>query len=159
MNTADKICSIEDLQKNVNTWKKTAKKVVFTNGCFDILHLGHIDYLEKAAKKGHKLVVGLNNDASVSRLKGSERPVNNEYVRGRMLAALDFVDAVVLFEEDTPYTLIKTLQPTILVKGSDYLAENIVGADIVIANAGSVEIIPLLDGYSTTDILNKLRKQ
>lgn len=159
MNTADKISSLESLTKKITNWKQNGAKVVFTNGCFDILHLGHIDYLEKAADKGDKLVVGLNTDPSVKRLKGAERPVNNEYARGRMLAALSYVDAVVYFDEDTPYELIKKLKPTTLVKGSDYLAENIVGADIVIANGGSVETIDLVDGYSTTNIINKLKEQ
>jgi rfaE bifunctional protein nucleotidyltransferase chain/domain len=159
MNTSDKIDSLESLTQKIESWKDQGKKVVFTNGCFDILHLGHIDYLEKAAEKGDKLVVGLNTDASVRKLKGEERPVNNEYARARMLAALSFVDAVVSFADDTPYELIKTLLPTTLVKGSDYLAENIVGAEIVIAHGGTVETIDLVDGYSTTNLIEKLRKQ
>ncbi len=159
MSTADKISSLESLKQKITAWKQGGDKVVFTNGCFDILHLGHIDYLEKAAHKGNKLVIGLNTDASVTRLKGKERPINNEYARARMLAALSFVDAVVSFAEDTPYELIKALQPTTLVKGSDYLAENIVGADIVISNGGSVETIDLVDGYSTSNIINMLKGQ
>lgn len=159
MNTSDKIDSLESLTQKIKSWKEQGEKVVFTNGCFDILHLGHIDYLEKASKKGGKLVIGLNTDSSVRKLKGEERPVNNEYARARMLAALSFVDAVVSFGEDTPYELIKILQPTTLVKGSDYLAENIVGADIVVAYGGTVETIDLVDGYSTTNIIDKLRKQ
>jgi len=159
MNTSDKIDSLESLTHKIKSWKDQGEQVVFTNGCFDILHLGHIDYLEKASKKGDKLVIGLNTDSSVRKLKGEERPVNNEYARARMLAALSFVDAVVSFGEDTPYELIKMLQPTTLVKGSDYLAENIVGADIVIASGGSVETIDLVDGYSTTNIIDKLKKQ
>ena len=159
MNTADKIFSLESLTNKITSWKQDGEKVVFTNGCFDILHLGHIDYLEKAAQKGDKLIVALNSDPSVTRLKGDDRPVNNEYARARMLAALSFVDAVVSFEEDTPYELIKALSPTTLVKGSDYMAENIVGADIVIGSGGSVETIDLVDGYSTTNIINKLREQ
>ncbi len=159
MSTADKISSLESLKQKITAWKQGGDKVVFTNGCFDILHLGHIDYLEKAANKGNKLVIGLNTDASVTRLKGKERPINNEYARARMLAALSFVDAVVSFAEDTPYELIKALQPTTLVKGSDYLAENIVGADIVISNGGSVETIDLVDGYSTSNIINMLKGQ
>lgn len=159
MNTADKIYSLEDLQQKIVDWKKDGDKIVFTNGCFDILHLGHIHYLEKAAQKGGKLIIGLNTDDSVRELKGVLRPINNEYARGRMLSALSFVDAVISFGEETPYNLIKALQPTVLVKGSDYLAENIVGADIVIGNGGSVETIDLVDGYSTTNIIDKLRKQ
>ena len=159
MNTADKICSLELLTEKISSWKEQGNKVVFTNGCFDILNLGHIDYLEKASQKGDHLVIGLNTDSSVRKLKGEERPINNEYARARMLAALSFVSAVVSFSEDTPYELIKTLLPTTLVKGSDYLAENIVGADIVIAHGGTVETIDLVDGYSTTNIIDKLRKQ
>jgi len=159
MNSADKVFSLESLASKISSWKQDGDKVVFTNGCFDILHLGHIDYLEKASQKGDKLVIGLNSDPSVKRLKGEDRPVNNQYARARILAALGFVDAVVVFEEDTPFELISTLLPTTLVKGSDYLAENIVGADIVIDNGGSVETIDLVDGYSTTNIINKLRAQ
>ena len=159
MNTADKIYDLEKLQQKITSWKHSGDEIVFTNGCFDILHLGHIDYLEKAAKKGGKLIVGLNTDDSVRKLKGAQRPINKEHARSRMLAALSFVDAVITFGEDTPYNLIKDLQPTVLVKGSDYLTENIVGADIVTGNGGSVETIDLVDGYSTTNIINKLKKQ
>lgn len=159
MNTADKIYSLDKLQQKIVDWKNNGDKIVFTNGCFDILHLGHIDYLEKAAKKGDRLIIGLNTDDSVRKLKGDQRPINKEYARGRILSALSFVDAVISFGENTPYDLIKALQPTVLVKGSDYLAENIVGADIVISNGGSVETIDLVDGYSTTNIIDKLRKQ
>jgi len=157
MNSASKIYTTDELTNQIRNWKGSGEKIVFTNGCFDILHLGHIDYLEKASDKGDRLVVGLNTDESVRKLKGEDRPVNSEYARARMLAALGFVDAVVAFGEDTPYKLIKTLEPTVLVKGSDYLAENIVGADIVIGIGGSVETIDLVEGYSTTAIINKLR--
>lgn len=132
--------------------------MVFTNGCFDILHLGHVDYLEKAASKGDKLIVALNTDASVSKLKGPTRPVNSEKARARIMAALSFVDAVVFFSEDTPLSLIKRLKPDILVKGSDYKISNIVGADIVMQNGGKVETIELVDGYSTTNIINKINQ-
>ncbi|WP_343030503.1 D-glycero-beta-D-manno-heptose 1-phosphate adenylyltransferase [Fulvivirga aurantia] len=141
----------------MSSWQKEGEKVVFTNGCFDILHLGHIDYLEKASQLGQRLVVALNTDNSVAKLKGPERPLNKEYARGRMLAALQFVDAVTYFSEDTPFNLIKSLKPDILVKGSDYLTENIVGADIVIANGGSVETIDLVEGYSTTSLIDKIK--
>ena len=133
------------------------KQVVFTNGCFDILHLGHIDYLEKARLLGDFLVVGLNSDESVCRLKGPERPVNKELARGRMLAALEFVDAVCVFEEDTPKELIETIAPNVLVKGGDYSIETIVGADFVMQNGGVVKTIDLVDGYSTTGIIEKLK--
>lgn len=145
--------------QRVSTWKAEGLQVVFTNGCFDILHLGHIDYLEKARHLGDKLVIGVNTDSSVKRLKGPLRPLNDEYSRTRILAALAFTDAVTLFDEDTPYALIGELKPDILVKGNDYLAENIVGADIVIANGGKVETISLVEGYSTSNIIDKIKKQ
>ncbi|MTI20237.1 D-glycero-beta-D-manno-heptose 1-phosphate adenylyltransferase [Fulvivirga sp. RKSG066] len=155
--TSEKIISTNLLKQQVSSWQKEGEKVVFTNGCFDILHLGHIDYLEKASQLGQRLVVALNTDNSVAKLKGPERPLNKEYARGRMLAALQFVDAVTYFSEDTPFNLIKSLKPDILVKGSDYLTENIVGADIVIANGGSVETIDLVEGYSTTSLIDKIK--
>lgn len=156
MPTADKILTLESLVKKRQEWKD--QKVVFTNGCFDILHLGHVDYLEKAAAKGDKLIVALNTDASVSNLKGPTRPVNNEIARARIIAALSFVDAVVFFSEDTPLSLIKQLMPDILVKGSDYNISNIVGANIVMEYGGKVETIELVDGYSTTNIINKINQ-
>lgn len=156
MKTSDKIFLSETLRSKIKEWKK-AGKVVFTNGCFDILHLGHVDYLEKARNKGNKLIVGLNTDDSVKRLKGPERPVNNEYARARVLASLQFVDAVVLFNEDTPLQLIENLEPDILVKGDDYDISNIVGADFVIKNGGSVETISLVEGQSTSGIIAKIK--
>jgi D-glycero-beta-D-manno-heptose 1-phosphate adenylyltransferase len=126
-----------------------SKKIVFTNGCFDLLHLGHIEYLSKAADLG-TLIVGLNSDASVKRIKGAHRPINDEKARAMVLASLSFVEAVVLFDEDTPYELIKTIQPDILVKGNDYKAEEIVGYDIVHGNGGQIITIELTEGYSTT---------
>jgi D-glycero-beta-D-manno-heptose 1-phosphate adenylyltransferase len=157
-NTAEKIYALEDLKKVLKNWQDEGKKVVFTNGCFDIVHLGHIDYLEKAHQKGDKLVVGLNTDASVKRLKGETRPVIPEYARARMLAALEFVDAVVLFAENTPQALIETLKPDVLTKGNDYALENIVGADFVLANGGKVETLPLVDGFSTSQIIEKIKQ-
>jgi len=154
--TENKIYTLQGLTNQRKKWKEEQQDVVFTNGCFDILHLGHIDYLEKSRLLGTKLIVGLNADASVKRLKGETRPVNNEYARARMLAALQFVDAVVVFSEDTPLELIKTLLPDTLVKGNDYQISNIVGADIVMANGGSVKTINLVDGYSTTKIIEKI---
>lgn len=134
------------------------RKVVFTNGCFDLVHQGHIDYLSKARDLGDVLVVGLNTDASVRRLKGPRRPINDEYSRALLLASMLFVDYVVLFGEDTPYELIKTLQPDILVKGSDYRPEDIVGYDIVMAKGGRVETLDFLPGFSTTAIEDKILK-
>lgn len=139
-------------------WKFKGLKVVFTNGCFDILHRGHVDYLSKAADLGDVLVVGLNTDASVSRLKGSNRPVQDENSRALLLAALSFVSLVVKFDQDTPYQLIKHIQPDVLVKGSDYKAHEIVGYDIVTAKGGTVETIDFVEGYSTTTLLEKACK-
>jgi rfaE bifunctional protein nucleotidyltransferase chain/domain len=158
MESKNKIKSWENLKEQVELWKKAGEKVVFSNGCFDILHLGHIDYLEKARSLGNRLVIGLNNDESVRQLKGSERPVNNEIARSRILAALEFVDGVTIFSEDTPKELIAFLIPDILVKGSDYSTDNIVGADIVLANGGEVKTIDLVEGYSTTNLIQKLKK-
>jgi rfaE bifunctional protein nucleotidyltransferase chain/domain len=155
--TADKIFSLSELLEKCQYWRGEGQKTVFTNGCFDILHLGHIDYLEKAKSLGNKLIVGVNADFSVKRLKGETRPINNEYARCRMLAALDFVDAVVLFGEDTPLHLITTLLPDILVKGNDYNISNIIGADIVMANGGEVKTIELVVGYSTTNLIKKMK--
>ena len=158
METKNKITDTVKATSIVEGWKSDGDKVVFTNGCFDLIHLGHIDYLEKARQLGQKLVVGLNTDSSVSRIKGQGRPVTDENNRARVLAALSFIDLVVLFDEDTPYELIRELTPDILVKGNDYLAENIVGSDIVIENGGEVKTIELVKGYSTTSIINKIRE-
>ena len=140
-------------------WSFKDFKIVFTNGCFDIIHLGHIDYLAKAADLGHKLIIGLNSDASTRRLKGPTRPINDEHSRAMILASLIFVDAVILFDEDTPYNLIKTIQPDILVKGADYKPEDIVGYDIVMAKGGSVETLEYLPGYSTSNIEKKIKEE
>lgn len=139
-----------------SVFRSQGSKVVFTNGCFDILHRGHVEYLAKAADMGDVLVVGLNTDASVKRLKGEERPINNQDARALVLASLGFVDAVVLFDEDTPYELIKTIRPDVLVKGADYKPEEIVGYDIVTSYGGKVETVPLVEGYSTTSIISNL---
>jgi len=148
---------IAKLQKKVEIWKFNNQPVVFTNGCFDILHLGHVDYLEKAAELGKKLIIGVNTDASVKKLgKGKNRPINDEYARMRILAALGFVDAVILFSEPTPLELITALKPSILIKGNDYSVDTIVGADVVLKNGGKVETIELVEGYSTTKIINKI---
>ncbi len=158
MSSSTKIYTdITKLQKKVEIWKFNNQDVVFTNGCFDILHVGHVDYLEKAAALGKKLVIGVNTDASVRTLnKGKDRPINDEYARMRILAALGFVDAVILFSEPTPLELITAIKPSILVKGNDYSVETIVGADVVLKNGGKVETIELVEGYSTTKIINKI---
>lgn len=143
----------------ISKWQAAGEEIVFTNGCFDILHLGHVDYLEKARHLGNKLVVGLNTDASVYRLKGPERPLQDEMSRARVMASLLFIDAVILFGENTPYELIAAVNPDILVKGDDYAIEDIVGHDIVQKNGGTVKTITLVKGYSTTRIVNKIKQQ
>lgn len=142
----------------VDGWKKAGHRVVFTNGCFDLLHFGHADYLEKARALGDKLIIGLNSDASVSRFKGPERPIQHQDSRARLLASFQFVDMVVFFNEDTPFELISQLLPDVLVKGSDYLAENIVGADVVKAHGGVVRTIDFVPGYSTSKIVEKIKR-
>jgi len=159
MKTQDKIKDRVEAKELVSKWKDAGDEVVFTNGCFDILHLGHVDYLEKARSLGNRLVLAVNTDASVKKLKGEHRPVNSEYARARILAALNFVDLVVLFGEDTPMELIEEILPDILVKGKDYDASNIVGADVVIEHGGKVETITLVAGYSTTGIIEKLKNK
>jgi rfaE bifunctional protein nucleotidyltransferase chain/domain len=155
--TADKIKSLSDAQKKIAEWKSNGEKVVFTNGCFDIIHLGHVDYLEKARQLGDHLVLGLNSDNSVRRGKGPERPVQDQVSRARILAGFQFIDLVVLFEEDTPLNLITELLPNFLVKGNDW-AGNIVGSEVVKENGGEVKTIDLVPGYSTTRIVEKIKK-
>jgi rfaE bifunctional protein nucleotidyltransferase chain/domain len=150
---------VYDYQELANTlaiWNFKSQKVVFTNGCFDILHRGHVEYLAKAASLADVLIVGLNTDSSVARLKGSTRPIQDETSRAMVLASLVFVSKVVLFDEDTPFELIKFIQPDILVKGSDYKTEDIVGYDVVKSKGGEIVTIDLVDGYSTTAIVRKL---
>lgn len=156
--TAEKIKTWAEAKAQVKKWQAEGQNVVFTNGCFDLLHLGHVDYLEKARHLGDKLVLGLNTDDSVSRFKGPQRPIQDQASRARVLAALAFVDLVVLFDEDTPLHLISELVPNTLVKGSDYLADNIVGADVVKQAGGQVKTIDFVPGYSTTRLVEKIRK-
>ena len=145
-----------ELTALINLWRKEGAKIVFTNGCFDILHTGHIRYLMAAAGKGDKLIVGLNSDQSVKKLKGETRPVNKEEDRMLLMASLRFVDAVVLFSEDTPLNLVTFILPDLLVKGGDYTEDQVVGGDMVKQHGGQVEIIPFVDGYSTTATINRL---
>jgi rfaE bifunctional protein nucleotidyltransferase chain/domain len=153
-----KILSDQALKNQLAVWRFRGKKIVFTNGCFDLLHLGHIDYLSKAKDQGDILVIGLNTDASVKRLKGDSRPLTDEDSRAIILASLGFVDAITLFDEDTPYELIAKVQPDVLVKGSDYKAEDVVGYDIVKAKGGEVITIDFVEGYSTSAIVDKIKK-
>lgn len=147
------------ISQQLAEWRAANDTIVFSNGVFDILHQGHVVYLAKAAALGNRLVVGVNTDASTRRLKGSSRPINSEKERALLLAALEFVSMVVLFEEDTPYELIKTVQPDVLVKGADYKAEDIVGYDIVTKKGGKVETIVLEKGFSTTGTIEKILYQ
>ena len=151
-----KIIEIDKLEQVLAFWRFWKYKIVFTNGCFDILHRGHIEYLAKAASTGDVLIIGLNTDSSVQKLKGKSRPVQDEKARAIILASLHFVDRVILFDEETPYNLIQKIKPDILVKGGDYKPEEIVGSDIVKENGGKIITIDIVDGYSTTSIVNKL---
>jgi len=153
-----KILTIEEAKAKMSAWKVTGKTVAFTNGCFDILHQGHLFSIAQAAKEADYLIVGINSDSSVKRLKGPERPINSTESRALVMANLVLVDVVVVFEEDTPYELITTLLPDVLVKGGDYTIETIVGAKEVIANGGQVIINPIVDGFSTTNIIEKIKK-
>ena len=153
---AHKICELPDLLQKVATWKQQKQKIVFTNGCFDLLHAGHVTYLEGAKKRGDKLVLGLNTDRSVSALKGPTRPVVNENDRARVLAALESVDAVILFDEDTPLNLINAIQPNVIAKGSDYTADQVVGGQEVLSWGGEIALIDLVEGRSTTNLIKKM---
>jgi D-glycero-beta-D-manno-heptose 1-phosphate adenylyltransferase len=155
----DKIFTVDTLQHQLKRWRLLNKKIVFTNGVFDILHEGHIASLSEAALHGNILIVGVNADASVKRLKGNSRPVNNEHSRALLLAALVITDAVIVFEEDTPLNIITAIMPDVLVKGGDYTLEQIVGAKEVLANGGEVKIAPILQGFSTTAIIERMKMQ
>lgn len=165
-NLQNKIVTLEEAIRRVGIWHHTGMKVTFTNGCFDLLHKGHVTYLTQASDLGNRLVVGLNSDASVKRQgKSEERPINDQDARAVVLAGLSVVDLVIIFDEDTPYDLIQTLQPDIVAKGSDYDADErdssskkyIVGSDIMDAKGGQVVAIPLVEGFSTTDIIGKIK--
>ncbi len=152
----EKILDRQHLAARISDWRASGETIVFTNGCFDLLHVGHITLLEDCRKFGTKLVLGLNSDASVCRLKGPTRPIVSENERARVMAALAAVDAVVLFPEDTPQELIREIRPDVLVKGGDYTIETVVGHEDVLAAGGRVEIIPTVEGFSTTNIVRKL---
>jgi len=156
MSTPAKLMELSTLQAQLKEWRAAGQKVVFTNGCFDILHVGHVTLLAHAKALGDKLILGLNSDESVKRLKGEQRPINKESDRAIILAALECIDAVVIFHEDTPTELIQALTPDILVKGGDYTKEQIVGADYVEQCGGEVVIVPFVKGYSTTETLAKI---
>lgn len=153
---AHKICDLPELLEKVSVWKQAKQTIVFTNGCFDLLHAGHVTYLEAAKKRGDKLILGLNTDRSVSALKGPTRPVVNEHDRARVLAALESVDAVILFDEDTPLNLISAIQPNIIAKGSDYTADQVVGGKEVLSWGGEIALIDLVEGRSTSNLIKKM---
>lgn len=153
----DKVLNLDQLRPRLNMWRLLGKKIVFTNGCFDLIHLGHVDYLVKAADLGDKLIIGLNSDKSTKEIKGPNRPITDENSRALVLASFSFVDAVVLFDQETPLELIKTVNPDVLVKGGDYSIDQIVGADFVIGNGGSVQTLHYVPGYSTTLIEQKIK--
>jgi len=153
----DKIFDLEFLMKNIDQWRNENKKIVFTNGCFDLIHLGHIELLARSSDLGDILIIGVNSDSSIQKLKGENRPIIEEDSRVKQLAALEFVDAVVLFNEDTPQKLIEKIKPNVITKGGDYKAENVVGNEVVTQKNGQVVIIPLTQGYSTTSILKKIK--
>lgn len=152
-----KIVDKEQLSLLLTDWKEKGLKTVFSNGCFDLLHPGHVDYLSKARDLGNKLIIGLNTDSSVMRLKGPSRPIIDEKSRAILLAAFSFIDAIILFDEPTPLEIITWIKPDILVKGSDYSVEEIVGADVVLKNGGQVKTLDFLEGYSSSSIINKIK--
>lgn len=153
----NKILEGDALNTKVKEWKSAGKKIVFTNGCFDLLHAGHIAYLSEAAGLGDILIIGLNSDCSVSALKGPTRPINGETSRAMILASMFFIDGVVLFSEDTPLELITLIQPDVLVKGGDYEIHQIAGSEEVLANAGEVKVLSFLPGYSSSSIIEKIK--
>lgn len=152
-----KVLDSNTLQATLTRWRLFNQKIVFTNGCFDLLHYGHLHYLAAAKKLGDRLIIGINSAASVKKLKGQHRPINDDLTRFHLLASLVFVDAVIVFEEATPFDLIKTIQPDVLVKGGDWQPQQIVGADIVLAKGGVVKSLPFVAGYSTTNIETKIK--
>jgi D-glycero-beta-D-manno-heptose 1-phosphate adenylyltransferase len=156
MSYLNKICTLEEAEKNCDALKNREKRIVFTNGCFDILHPGHARYLSSARALGDYLIVALNSDRSVQAIKGAKRPIFPEKMRAELLAALECVDSVLIFDEDNPLRVIKSLLPHILVKGGDWQEDRIIGADVVKAGGGQVRSIPFVTGYSTTDIIDKI---
>ncbi len=153
----NKICNLETAISVIKTWKASKEKIVFTNGCFDILHLGHADYLNRAAEKGDRLIIGLNTDKSIQQLKGINRPIQDENARALLLASFTCVDLIIFFEEETPRKLIDTIIPDVLIKGSDYSINQIVGADTVLKNGGEVLTIDFVEGYSTSKIVERIK--
>lgn len=150
------ILKFDELRKYINLWKSNREKIVFTNGCFDLLHKGHLDLLRSAKKFGDRLIIGLNSDESIKRIKGEKRPYQTQNIRATSLLETTLASAITIFNQDTPIKVIKKINPDILVKGSDYETSNVVGADFVIRNGGKVKIIELTPGYSTTKLIKKI---
>ena len=157
--TDHKIISLEEICKRILSWRKESLKLVFTNGCFDILHSGHVRYLQPAASYGDILVLGLNSDSSVRKLKGPRRPIMSQNDRAYLLSAIEKIDCIVIFDEETPARLIQSVSPDVLVKGGDYLPEDVVGYDTVTENGGCVKIVPYVEGKSTSEIVNSILEQ
>ena len=154
-----KIFNIKDFTQILKEWRSVGNKIVFTNGCFDFIHLGHLEILARSADLGDKLIVGINSDKSIKRIKGKSRPIIQEDSRAKQLAAIEFVDAVILFNEDTPYDLISFINPDIITKGGDYKKNDVIGKELMNKKSGEVVIIPLTQGYSTTSILEKIKNE
>ncbi|MBT4737914.1 MAG: D-glycero-beta-D-manno-heptose 1-phosphate adenylyltransferase [Flavobacteriales bacterium] len=157
-NIKSKIYSLSDLKIQSDKWKENGEKIVFTNGCFDLVHRGHIEVLANTADLGDKLIIGLNSDSSIKELKGENRPIMDEISRAILLASLQFVDAIVFFSEETPYKLIETLIPDVLAKGGDYKVTEIAGNGVVLENGGEVILFPFIDGVSSTKIVEKIKQ-
>ena len=157
-NIKSKIYSLSDLKIQSDKWKENGEKIVFTNGCFDLVHRGHIEVLANTADLGDKLIIGLNSDSSIKELKGENRPIMDEISRAILLASLQFVDAIVFFSEETPYKLIETLIPDVLAKGGDYKVTEIAGNGVVLENGGEVNLFPFIDGVSSTKIVEKIKQ-
>jgi len=154
----NKIFNKNNLLEKLEIWRGANKKIVFTNGCFDLVHRGHVEVLANTADLGDRLIIGLNSDSSIQKLKGENRPIIDEISRAILLASLQFIDAIVLFSEDTPQKLIETIVPDILAKGGDYKVEEIAGHEVVLENGGSVILVPFIDGFSTTNIVDKIKQ-
>ena len=159
MSSQQKIVSLETLKRKLAAARRNGKVIAFTNGCFDILHRGHVSYLEAAKKKNRILIVGLNSDSSIQSIKGSKRPIIGQKERASVLAALACVDYVVLFNEDTPYRLIKAIKPDVLIKGADWKGKDVAGSDVVLQNGGRVELVKHLTQYSTTKIIETIKEK
>jgi len=158
LNIKSKIYTLSELIEQSKIWRSKGDKIVFTNGCFDLVHRGHVEVLANTADLGDRLIIGLNSDTSIYKLKGEKRPIIDENSRAILLASLQFIDAIVLFSEATPYQLIESILPDILAKGGDYKVEEITGHELVLRNGGEVILVPFIDGFSTSNIINKIKQ-